>query len=200
MAFGFARTIIAGMIVFLGGIIFIIFLSLGNNTEQTDPFMETIEPLLVCTYTNTTPREIPIYSAPFSAEILEIDLLGDSFQLTVTKIRETHVFVTIQGNYGGWVERNLGALTGDCDLPLDETPLTNFATVCFFPPTEQTTLYADSTLQNVVQSLQPTQSYVIIGQTENAYQIRISSLIGGYADKSKGVSNGACGLVPIIGE
>jgi hypothetical protein len=198
MALGFARTIIAGMILFLGGIIFIFFLSLGNNTEPTDPFMETIEPRLACTYTNTTPREIPIYSAPFSAEILEMDLLGDSFQLTVTKLRETHAFVTIRGNYGGWVELNLGQLTGDCELPLDESPLTDFATVCFFTPTEQTTLYTDSTLQNVVQSLQPDQSYVIIGQTENTYQIRISSLIGGYADRSKGLSNGACGLVPMV--
>ena len=198
MAFGFARTIIAGMIVFLGGIIFIIFISLGNNTGQEDPMMATIEPFLACKYTNTTPQDIPIYSAPFSAEMLEMDILGDSIQLTVTKMRETHAFVIIRGNYGGWVERDLGVLTGDCDLPLDESPLTDFPTICFFRPTEQTTLYADTVLQSVVQSIKPTESYVIIGQTESVYQIRISSLIGGYVDKTKGLASGACGLIPTI--
>ncbi|MDZ4672705.1 MAG: hypothetical protein SH821_17725 [Phototrophicales bacterium] len=199
MAFGFARTIIAGMVIFIGVAILILLSALGNTAQQTQSLQATVVPFLACRFTNTTPQNIPIYSAPFSAELLEIDVVGDSVQLTVTKIRNTHVFVIIRGTYGGWVERDFGVLTGNCDeFPLDETPLTEFSTVCFFRPTEQTTLYRDTTLQEAVQGLVPEGSYVIVGQTDTVYQIRISSLIGGFADKTKGLVRGACGLVPMV--
>jgi ABC-type antimicrobial peptide transport system permease subunit len=199
MAFGFARTIIAGMVIFIGVAILIMLSALGNTAQQTESLQATVVPFLACRFTNTTPQNIPVYSAPFSAELLQIDVAVDSVQLTVTEIRSTHVFVILRGNYGGWVERDFGVLTGNCDeFPMDETPLTEFSTVCFFRPTEPTTLYRDSSLQEAVQGLVPADSYVIIGQTDNTYQIRISSLIGGFADKTKGLTRGACGLVPMV--
>lgn len=198
MTFGFTRTVIAFLIVLFGLIVVILMFSLGRAFEPTDPFEETFVSVLDCQFTNTTPRTIPIYSAPVSAKLLEIDEMADSQRLEVTKIRETHVFVKIRGNYGGWVELNLGIVNGNCDeVERDEKPLTDFPTICFFRPTEQTTLYGDSTLQTPSQSLLPEESYVVIGQTETAYKIYISSLIGGYADKTKGLPNGACGLVPL---
>ena len=199
MAFGFTRTVIAFLIVIFGVIIVILMSSLGRAFAPADPFQETFVPVLACQFTNTTPRTISIYSAPVSAEMLEVDELADSQQLEVTKIRETHVFVKIRGNYGGWVELNLGQLNGNCDeVERDEKPLTDFPTVCFFLPTEQTTLYSDSTLQTASQSLLPEEFYVIFGQTENTYRIRVSGLISGYADKTKGITRGACGLVPMF--
>lgn len=201
MAFGFTRTVIAFLIILFGIIVLILMSSLGRTFEQTEELQQTVVPFLACRFTNTTPQTIPIYSAPFSAELLEIDGLADSQQLTVSKRRNTHVFVTIRGNYGGWIELDFGVLSGDCEqVPVDETPLTSFSTVCFFRPTEQTTLYRDITLQTPVQSLEPEESYVIIAQTDEVYQIRISSLIGGYADKTKGLTRGACGLVPMAQE
>lgn len=199
MALGFARTVTAFLIILFGAIILILMSSLGRGAEQAEALRATIVPFLACRFTNTTPQDIPIYSAPVSAELVEIDLMADSLQLTVTKIRNTHVFVRIRSNYGGWVDRDFGVLTGNCDdIPLDETPLSEFSTLCLYRPTERTTLYADSELTQPRDSLQTDGVYVITGQTQTAYTIYISELITGYADKSKGLARGACGLLPMV--
>jgi len=197
MAFGFTRTVIAFLIVLFGIIVLIMMSAIGNTFQQTTAIQATVAPFLACRFNNTTPDNIPIYSAPFSAEMLEIDTLADSVQATILTLRDSHVQIRIRGNYSGWVERDLGVLTGDCDLPEDETPLTSFATICFYIPTERTTLYVASDLAEAVQSLLPEEAYVITSQTETAYHIRINNFTAGYADKSKGLTRGACGLVPI---
>lgn len=199
MSFGFARTVIAFLIVLFGIIILLMMSAVGNTVQQTTVVQATIEPFLACRFTNTTPSDIPIYSAPFSAPMLEIDTLRDSAQATVLTLRDSHIRIRIRGNYSGWVERNLGVLTGNCNLPEDESPLTTFSTICFYIPTEQTTLYTTSDFLGPIQSLSPEGAYVIIAQTTSAYHIRINSFTEGYADKTKGLTRGACGLVPIEG-
>ncbi|PJF30171.1 MAG: hypothetical protein CUN52_04610 [Phototrophicales bacterium] len=199
MTFGFTRTVVAFLIVLFGVIILLMMSAVGNTIQQTTRIQATVAPFLACRFNNTTPSDIPVYSAPFSAEMLEIDTLADSVQALVITLRDTHVLVRIRGNYSGWVARDLGVLTGDCNLPEDQTPLTSFATICFYRPTERTTLYTTTDLQEPIQSLIPDESYVIIGQSETAYHIRINNFIAGYADKNKGLTRGACGLVPIEG-
>jgi hypothetical protein len=94
------------------------------------------------------------------------------------------------------VDRRSGMLSGACDtIPVDNTPLADFPTVCTLTSTSTIPFYSDSAL-TVSQNALAAGTYVVTSQTSRAYLVRIDHAFGGWVPSSAGSLSGACGTLP----
>jgi hypothetical protein len=162
------------------------------------PFMETIEPAAAqddCTFTGTL-DVTPLYTAPLTDPTQQADTILSGVSYPVTLRAYEHFYIELDNAHGGWVDRRSGITEGACDaVPLDETPLTDYPTVCAVTLGAETTLYAGSALA-VEKDAIPAGVYVVTMRTDTAYNVRLGHAYGGWIASSDGQLKPNCDRVP----
>jgi hypothetical protein len=155
----------------------------------------TISAQTSCAFTPTV-EGARLYHAPLTDPSQEIGALTVGMAYLVQRQHAEHYYVTLDGVTGGWVDRRSGMLSGACDaIPVDNTPLGDFPTVCTLTSTDTIPFYGDSALTEPRNAL-AAGTYVVTSQTSRAYLVRIDHAFGGWVPSSAGSLSGACDTLP----
>jgi hypothetical protein len=148
-----------------------------------------------CTFTPTA-EGAKLYHAPLTDPAQEKSALVVGQGYLVQRAHTEHFYITLDGINGGWVDRRSGVLSGDCDaVPVDNTSLADFPTVCTLTSINAIPFYVDSALTQSQNAL-AAGTYIVTQQTVSAYHVRLDHAFGGWVPVSAGTLNGACDALP----
>jgi hypothetical protein len=96
----------------------------------------------------------------------------------------------------GWVSSQDGTIGDNCgDIPVDDTPLADFPSVCALTNTQDITLYSEPDLINAVGTV-PAGSYLVESTAGSQYYIVVDETYSGWVAASDGQIAGACDALP----
>jgi hypothetical protein len=161
-----------------------------ENEDNTGQSVEAGEPT-DCFFTANTER-LTIYLAPIAAPSQQKTTVLGSEQYAV--IRENGDFYEVQvAEDTGWVIKDAGVDDGDCDdVPNDDTPITEFSTVCIFSNEADVTLFTEADLINAVGTA-PSGNHLVeaVNTDLNRYYVVMNDGFSGWVAPEGGTIAGA---------
>lgn len=151
-----------------------------------------------CTFT-AMPEPAPLYHAPLADPKQQKDTLpaGGSYRV-ISKSGPQYdalFLVAIDDAYGGWVDPRSGTLNGACDdIPIDDTPLATYPTICTLSANNPVSFFDDAALTLGKGALDPG-TYVVTRRSGDALFVRLDHAMGGYVRASAGRLSDACDLL-----
>jgi hypothetical protein len=137
-----------------------------------------------------------VYQAPVTDATQEKARLPGSNSYPVSQTHEEHVLIQMRDGRTAWADKRAGTLQGNCkNIPVDDTPLTAFPTLCTFTNTTGVPLYRDSVLTGAIGSVTPG-TYPLIGINQTRYYLYLDANQGGWVLGSMGLIQGNCALLP----
>jgi hypothetical protein len=148
-----------------------------------------------CQFTGKNPI-LTVYQAPITDATQEKARLSGSEHYPVIKQRSDHLLIQLRDTSTAWADRRDGTLEGNCkNVPVDDTPLTGFPTLCTFTNTLDVPLYSSAALTNVIGTVSPG-TYALIGFNQNRYYLYLDTNQGGWVLGSAGLRQGNCIMLP----
>jgi hypothetical protein len=95
---------------------------------------------------------------------------GKPYQAFLTK--PTYTLLLEANHPVGWIDYRVIAVThegSDCLIQHDEREITDFQSLCFFTPLTEISGYTDSSLEESIHTLDPSNSMVVLNQSEDTY-------------------------------
>lgn len=139
---------------------------------------------------------LTVYQAPITDATQEKARLSGSEQYPVTQTRGQHLLIELRDGRTAWADKRDGTLKGNCkNVPVDNTPLTSFPTLCTFTNTTNVPLYGNAALTGVIGSV-ASGSYPLIGFNQNRYYLYLDFNQGGWVLGSMGLIQGNCVMLP----
>lgn len=148
-----------------------------------------------CTFT-VGADPAPIYHAPLADPAQQTSILpaGASYHV-VSKSGPQYdalFLIAFEDVFTGWVDPRGGTLNGPCDaVPIDDTPLIDYPTICTLTAASHAPFFDDAALSLSKGALDPG-TYVVTRRTEGALFVRIDHAMGGYVSASAGTLSAAC--------
>lgn len=152
-----------------------------------------------CTFTphfNAT----PLYAAPLADPAQQRGEVPGGVPLLALKrsglTYDALIYVTLDTTSGGWVDQRSGTLTGACDdLPLDNTPLIDYPTICTAAVSQAVPFFDDAQLFTPKPfDLQPG-TYVVTRRSAASVFVRLDHAMGGWTALSAITLGPACSTV-----
>jgi hypothetical protein len=149
-----------------------------------------------CQFTALSERLI-VYQAPIQAQSQQkVAVLGGE---TYPIIKQNNGYYLLQLAEGdsGWANSQDGTTEGDCgDIPIDNTPLADFPSMCVFTNLQEVALYSKPDLLNAIGTASPG-SYLIESTTGNQYYIALDENYSGWVAVTDGQIAGDCDSLPV---
>jgi hypothetical protein len=137
-----------------------------------------------------------VYQAPITDATQQEARLSGSDLYPVSQTRGQYVLIQLRDGRTAWADKRAGTLEGNCkDVPVDDTPLTGFPTLCTFTNTTSVPLYDNSMLTGAIGSVAPG-TYPLIGINQNRYYLYLDVNQGGWVLGSMGFVQGNCMTLP----
>lgn len=148
-----------------------------------------------CRFTGTS-EILTVYQAPVTDATQHLARLSGVEAYPVVQQRTQHVLIQLRDSRTAWVDRRSGTLAGDCSsIPVDNTPLEGFPTLCTFTSPVSVPLYSNSALTGQVGTLPPG-TFPLIGVNRDRYYVYLDANQGGWVLGNAGVVAGNCVMVP----
>ena len=160
-----------------------------ENEDNAGQSVEAGEPT-DCFFTANAERLI-VYQAPIAAPSQQKTSVLGSERYAI--IRENGDFYEVQvAEDTGWVHDDAGSRDGDCDnIPNDDTPITEFSTVCIFSNEAEVTLFTEVELVNTVGTAPPGNHLVEAINTDlNRYYVVMNDGFSGWVAPEGGTLAG----------
>lgn len=204
---GYLRAALYTIIIFiivLGGFLMISFIRLDRQDDATEVNVTDV-PFLACNFTNTGAEPITLYSVPLADPLFALADVRAGVPFVVRSIHTPTGLLLIETDRGvsGYVDPFMGLATGECDVPhvpRDETPLTDFPTVCHFTANADTTLFDDAALGASKSVLGGGEVFVLLEQsaTEDRFYGEAVNGLNGWLRAEDGEIAGACGALRVV--
>jgi hypothetical protein len=152
-----------------------------------------------CTFSGTL-DELVYYFAPLTDPSQQKGVAPGGVPYPVLKQSGEHFLIQLdQSGYGGWVDRRSGILGGDCSqVPVDDTPLSGYDTLCFFTSAGTPPLYAESNLITPQGNAQANTPYVVTLKSATSYLLRLDHAFGVWVAAGTGQLSGfGCNTLPV---
>ena len=160
-------------------------------------------PLPDCFYTVSEPG-VRILTAPFIDPDRTLPTMEPGKPYLAIVDKPTYSLIIDNGQPLGWVDYRLIALSmegSDCLSRQDGREITDFTTLCFFTPFEETETYFNSDLTEPSGKLIPSSSYVLLRKsTINYYSAVGHAGPSFFVDPETVYTHGNCDNVPSLGE
>jgi hypothetical protein len=148
-----------------------------------------------CQFAGASPM-MTVYQAPITDATQQEARLSGSDLYPVSQTRGQYVLIQLRDGRTAWADKRAGTLEGNCkDVPVDDTPLTGFPTLCTFTNTTSVPLYDNSMLTGAIGSVAPG-TYPLIGINQNRYYLYLDVNQGGWVLGSMGFVQGNCMTLP----
>jgi hypothetical protein len=148
-----------------------------------------------CQFTGTS-AILTVYRAPVADATQEDARLPGSDPYLVTQTHGEYVLIQLRDGRTAWADERAGTLEGNCkNVPVDDTPLTAFPTLCTFTNTTSVPLYRDSALTGEIGSVEPG-TYPLIGINQARYYLYLNANQGGWVLGAMGLIQGNCAMLP----
>lgn len=137
------------------------------------------------------------FSQPVTDPAFQVASVQGGLSYQVLRSAQQHFLVqyTVGGD-GVWLDRRSGYIEGNClNIPVDETPLTDYDSLCFFSSSTEVSVYNDaslSTIKTPLGNLPPNREVLVTVQDEDAYFLHFDHAMGGWVAKNSGVVRGDC--------
>lgn len=139
---------------------------------------------------------LTVYQAPVTDATQEKARLPGSEKYPVIKQRGQHLLIQLRDGRTVWADRREGRLEGKCsNIPVDDTALSAFPTLCIFTNTANISLYSSAALTTVIGTLPPG-TYPLIGFNQDRYYLYLDANQGGWILGSAGQRQGNCVMLP----
>lgn len=183
-----ATAIIGGLAV-----IMLIALLVGRGDDAIDDSESGDEFAAVACQFSGVDEVSTLYAAPFGAPRQQRGTLPFAQEYEVVKQHGDFYLVEVPDADPGWVYGPQGTLKGpDCDdLPQDDTPLSEYPTICTVQLPEEKTVYAEPELVNAVGTVAAGQ-YVVEGIQGELYLLWVDPTLTGWVAQLGGQLFGAC--------
>lgn len=158
-------------------------------------FSAPAEAQSACTFT-VGADPAPIYHAPLADPAQQTSILppGASYPV-ISKSGPQYdalFLIAFDDAFTGWVDPRSGTVNGPCDaVPIDDTPLIAYPTICTLTAASPIPFFDDAALSLSNGALDPG-TYVVTRRTEDALFVRLDHAMGGYVFTSAGTLSAAC--------
>jgi hypothetical protein len=148
-----------------------------------------------CQFSGASPM-LTVYQAPITDATQQEARLSGSDLYLVSQTHGQYLLIQLRDGRTAWADKRTGMLEGNCnDVPVDDTPLTGFPTLCTFTNTTSVPLYDNSKLTGAIGSVAPG-IYPLIGINQNRYYLYLDANQGGWVLGSMGLVQGNCMTLP----
>jgi len=152
-----------------------------------------------CQFTAASERLI-VYQAPIQAPLQQKALVLGGETYPIIKQNNGYYLLQLADGDSGWANSQDGTTEGDCeDIPIDDTPLVDFPTMCVFTNPQEAALYSKPDLVNAIGTASPG-TYVIESTTGNQYYIALDENYSGWVAVADGQIAGDCDSLPVAPE
>lgn len=190
---GFAMLVAVGLVIGLG-LALAIMIVLLRGAEDTDENGDDSGPATDCLFLSQTDPVI-LYHAPVSAPSQQKTSIEGGTSAPIIRQNRGYYLLQVNNEITGWVNSRRGVVEGDCDeIPIDETPLVAFPTVCIFTTDQESTLYSGPDLLNPSGTLSPG-TYVVESVNGDGYLLYFENDVGGWVLGTDGEFSGNCGPI-----
>lgn len=191
-----ARSIIIAVtLMFCLGMGVISIMLLGRGEGAIEEAESEPEENTACGFT-VIPEQLMVYQAPIQAHSQEKAVVPGGETYPIIKQNTGYYLLQLTDDDSGWVNSQAGATQGDCnDIPLDETSLADFPTVCAFTNSQEVVLYSEPELVNSIGTV-PSNTYLIESAAANGYYIVLNDQYSGWVAAADGEVVGACQTLP----
>ena len=149
-----------------------------------------------CTF-STRLDNAALYAAPFSDITQQIGTLQPDVAYPVLASSGMHFRIQFDDATTGWADRRAGGISGDCDaIPVDDTPLTGYATLCTLTVAFDTPTYRDAALTVPEGALFPGIAYPVVRVNDGSLYLTLDTARGIWAAADAGTLSGACDDLP----
>lgn len=177
------------------GVIFAVAVLLVNRAGNGDGGTGGGAGSIPCQFTGTS-GVLTVYQAPITDATQEKARLPGNGHYPVNQTHGEFLLLQLNDGRTAWADMRTGTLEGNCkNVPVDETPLTGFPTLCTFTNTTNVPLYRDSALTGVIGSVAPG-VYPLIGISQTRYYLYLDANQGGWVLGSTGLIQGNCTMLP----
>ncbi len=137
------------------------------------------------------------FSQPVTDPAFQVASVQGGLSYQVLRSAQQHFLVKYTiGGEGVWLDRRSGYIEGNClNIPVDETPLTDYDSLCFFSSANEVTIYTDATLEAIktpIGNLPPNREVLVTAQQGDAYFLHFDHAMGGWVAKNSGTVRGNC--------
>jgi hypothetical protein len=184
-----------GLMVCLGiGLIGV--MVLGRGEEAIEEANSESEQDTDCQFT-AAGAQLIVYQAPIKAQSQQKAAVIGGETYPIIKQNNGYYLLQLADDDSGWANGQDGTTDGDCeDVPIDETLLSEFPTVCVFNNPQEVNLYSEADLVNAIATVPPGM-YLIESTTGNQYYIILDGNISGWVGAVGGQITGACEMLPV---
>ena len=157
---------------------------------------EEAKQVIACQFTAAS-EQLIVYQAPIQAPSQQkVAVLGGE-TYPIIKQNNGYYLLQLADGDSGWANGQEGTTVGDCeDIPIDETLLVDFPTVCTFTNLQEVTLYSQPDLVNAIGTASPG-TYLIESTTGNQYYIALNENYSGWVAVANGQIAGDCASLPV---
>lgn len=146
----------------------------------------------VCRFEGTL-DDLWLYHAPLTSHIQLKEKLPGGISYPVTALYGEHFLIAVDDDYGGWVDRRSGRLSGDCDaVPVDSVPSGGYPTICWFTASADVPAYYAATLTGQSGSLPSGRRYITLRQTDTALELYVDHAMSAWVNVEAGTVAGMC--------
>ncbi len=187
--------IVAVLLVFTLAIVLLIAMVIGQGDDVIEDTPQDADVATTdCTYTALA-AQLMVYQAPVAVPSQQkVSVLG-SENYPVMSQRDAMYEIELAEEDTGWSLGPEGTLQGDCEeIPQNDTPLSDFPTVCAIRIEQSQPLYSELELVNEVQPLEPG-TYVVDAINNDRYLLLLNDGIAGWVANTGGQLLGACDLL-----
>jgi hypothetical protein len=159
-----------------------------ENTESDS------EEATACEFTSQI-DPLYLYHAPVGAPSQQKTSVPGREGYPIIKQNRGYYLVQAGDDLTGWAYSRDGTVNGECDdIPVDETALIDFPTVCAFTNTGEVMMYSEADLTNPVGAVPPGTHLVEVINADRYYLI-VSENISGWVIATDGQLSGACDAI-----
>ncbi len=149
-----------------------------------------------CQFTGAS-EQLIVYQAPILApsQRKAAVLGGETYPI----IKQNNGFYLLQlaDDDSGWANSQDGTTAGNCeDIPVDDTPLANFPTICTLAIPQEVALYSAPDLATSIGTV-PAGTYLIELTTGGQYYVVLDATTSGWVAAADGQTAGACDALPV---
>lgn len=169
---------------------------LGRSMDTIKAVKEA-EQNIDCQFTALSERLV-VYQAPIQAQSQQkVAVLGGEIYLIIIQNNGYYLLQLAEGD-SGWANSQDGTTEGDCgNIPIDDTPLADFPSMCVFTNPQEVALYSKPDLVTVIGTAAPG-SYLVESTTGNQYYIVLGNNNSGWVAVVDGQIAGACDSLPVV--
>lgn len=188
----FAWSILSAVALMLClGLAMLVMIVLFRGDDALENEEEETVQSTTCFFTGQA-EQLILYHAPVSAPSQQKSSVLGHEAYPIIKQNRGYYLLQITDDITGWADSRVGAVEGNCEeMPIDETALSEFPTVCAFVSTDEVLLYSEAELINAIEVV-PAGTQLVESVSSTGYYLVLGEDVSGWVAAADGQISGNC--------